>query len=297
MADKLEIINRGLQRIGAKRLVTLTENTRERQAVDAAYDSIVKEELMTNFWTFAIVRAQITKDVSLWAKSATVAAGGTLYALGDLLTLVGGTFTRAAIFEVTGVTAGVVTAVEPTGTRGEYSVAPTSPVSTTNNGVGDDACTLTLTTDTGPVFGRSSAFTQPSDYLRSAPRDPQEAAFYKSCLYEQNKIIADDGGPLELRYVSDLSDLGNFQTTFTNLEDLFHPLFANAISMRLAMEVAEELVGSGTKLDRVESAYTFFVNKARLVDAIEAGPIEPEVDEFVAVRGGTSVDPTLRKFS
>jgi len=210
---KLEIINRGLQRIGAKRLVTLTENTKERLAVDAAYEAIVRQELMTNFWTFSIVRESITADV------------------------------------------------------------------------------------TGPIFGRSFSFAQPADYLRSAPRDPAEAALIKRCLFEQDRILSDDGGPLELRYVTDLSDLTMLVGTFTNKEELFHPLFANAVAMRLGMEVAEELVGSSAKLDRVESAYVKFVNDARRVDAIEAGPIEPEIDEFVAVRGPLTIDPTLRRFS
>lgn len=71
-----------------------------------------------------------------------VAAGGTLYAANDVLTLVGGTFTRAATYNVVTEAAGVVTVIELID-PGEYTVAPTSPIATTNDGSGDDACTLT----------------------------------------------------------------------------------------------------------------------------------------------------------
>ena len=64
MADKLRIINRGLQRIGARRLATLVENTRERQEADAVYDEVVREELRKNFWTFAIELAEITANAT-----------------------------------------------------------------------------------------------------------------------------------------------------------------------------------------------------------------------------------------
>lgn len=59
---------------------------------------------------------------------------------GDVVTLVGGTFTRAATFEVTAETAGVVDTVVPVD-PGEYTVFPTDPV-VTSGGTGTG---LTLT--------------------------------------------------------------------------------------------------------------------------------------------------------
>lgn len=293
MADKLRIVNRALQRIGAKRLTSLTETTKERLAVDAAYDDVVEQELMTNFWTFALKRTKLSRDLTLRAESATVSAGGTGYVVGEILTATGGTFDQAAQFRVDAVSSGVVTAVSLQPIRGSYSVAPSNPVSTTAS-AGGIGCTLTITFDEGPLFGRSYQYTTPSDYLRHAPRDPHERAMFAELLTEGNKLLTDSGTTLDLRYVSDLSVL---PAGFTDKEELFHPLFANAVSMRLAAEIAEELVGSSAKLDRVESAYVKFVSDARRIDAIENGPIEPEVDEFVAVRQTNSVDPALRKYS
>jgi hypothetical protein len=289
VADKLRIVNRALQRIGAKQLANLTENSRERLAVDAAYDDVVSQELMTNFWTFAIKRTKLTADNVNRIESATVAAGGSGYVVGEILTLTGGTGTAATLRVETIDGSGAVLTVSVTTSRGAYTAVPANPISTTSSGAGTLA-TITGVFDTGPFFGRSFQFNQPSDYLRSAPFDPKERARIKNCLFEGNQILTDDGGPLELRYVSDLTDE-------TTPETLFHPLFANAISMRLAAEIAEQLVGSSAKLDRVEAAYVKFVNDARRVDAIEAGPIEPEIDEIVAVRQARQVDPALRSFS
>ncbi len=71
-----------------------------------------------------------------------VAAGGSSYVVGDILTLSGGTFTIAAQVEVTAESSGAVT-----GTRryndGVYTVAPGDPVSTTG-GTGT-GCTLNCT--------------------------------------------------------------------------------------------------------------------------------------------------------
>ncbi len=298
MADKLRIVNRALQRIGAKRLSTLTDNTRERLAVDAAYADIVAQELSENFWTFATKRVEITADPSIFASSAEIAAAGSGYVVGETLTLVGGTGT-AAIFEVDEIDgSGGVTAVSVGAQRGDYSVAPTSPVSTTASASGT-GCTLTLTTETGPRFGRFYTYAQPSDFLRLAPKDPHQAARFRELLFELDsggkKIVNNTGGELQLRYISDLSVLPN---GITNMEDLFHPLFANAISMRLGMELAEELTGSDRKLKNLERMYNHFVKTARRIDAIEQGPIEPEVDEFVSVRQSEfDNDPTLRPYA
>lgn len=72
-----------------------------------------------------------------------VAAGGTGYVVGDVLTAVGGTFLIAATFEVTSVGGGGdVTGIKRV-TDGSYTVTPGNPVSTTG-GTGTGA-TLTLT--------------------------------------------------------------------------------------------------------------------------------------------------------
>lgn len=77
------------------------------------------------------------------AVSAVVAGGGTGYTLNDQITLVGGTFVTAAVFNVDSLTAGVIDTVSLV-TPGSYSIAPGNPVSVTGGTGGDDA-TLTVT--------------------------------------------------------------------------------------------------------------------------------------------------------
>lgn len=74
--------------------------------------------------------------------SAVVVAGGTGYALGDIVTVSGGTNSVPAQFRVTAVNAGVVTSVVPN-LGGFYTVLPSNPASTTG-GTGT-GLTLTVT--------------------------------------------------------------------------------------------------------------------------------------------------------
>ncbi len=81
-------------------------------------------------------------------QSAAVAAGGTGYTVGDILTVSGGTFGHAATLRVLTAPAGVVGTVEVVD-PGDYSAAPSNPASTTG-GTGT-SCTVNLTMGTGEV--------------------------------------------------------------------------------------------------------------------------------------------------
>lgn len=80
----------------------------------------------------AVVRYPLMMGVaprSYLMTQATVDDAGTGYVVGDVLTVVGGTFSVPAQVTVTAETGGVITAVEITN-LGTYTVAPTSPVDT-----------------------------------------------------------------------------------------------------------------------------------------------------------------------
>lgn len=82
-----------------------------------------------------------TFTASIGCELATLSAGGTGYVVGDLLTVVGGTFTTAATITVASVSSGAITGINLT-TPGIYAVAPSNPVSVTG-GYGSGA-TFTL---------------------------------------------------------------------------------------------------------------------------------------------------------
>lgn len=202
MASREQIANRALQKIGAARVTSLDEGSRNADAVAFAFDFLRDSELQTNFWTFALKRVSITNDA------------------------------------------------------------------------------------TAPLFGRAYAYSLPADYLRIAPDDPHYPSGYTDRLFEGRKILTDEGGPLQIRYVSNAVP-----------EEEWDPMFADALAMRIGMEVCEELTQSGTKRDAAETAYKYFVDMAKKVNAIIAGPIFPEIDEMVAVRISEAEAPALRRFT
>jgi hypothetical protein len=79
---------------------------------------------------------------------ATLTAGGAGYVVGDVLTMVGGTFTTAAQIKVSSVAAGVINGFNLI-TTGDYTIAPANPAATTG-GYGA-AATFTLNFGIGPI--------------------------------------------------------------------------------------------------------------------------------------------------
>src|SRR3990167_5118949 len=78
-----------------------------------------------------------------------VSGGGSTYVVGDILTIVGGTFTTVAKLIVTAVSGGVITGAQMN-VAGSYSVPPTGTLSTT--GGGGTGATFTLTFVGGSIW-------------------------------------------------------------------------------------------------------------------------------------------------
>ena len=62
MASKVEICNQALIKVGASRIVSLSDDTKSAQVLDAIYDVKRDAELAACPWTFAIKRAQLPAD-------------------------------------------------------------------------------------------------------------------------------------------------------------------------------------------------------------------------------------------
>lgn len=62
MASVLEIYNRALQKLGAKRISSVDENSVAAQECNACYSILRDSELMGNRWAFAIKRASLAAD-------------------------------------------------------------------------------------------------------------------------------------------------------------------------------------------------------------------------------------------
>lgn len=123
-----------------------------RTAAGSAYTSFPSLAI-TAPTTAGGVQATATPAVMI-ANAATIASGGTGYAVNDIVTLSGGTPVVTATFTVTAVSGGVVTAVTSTN-FGTYSVLPSNPVSTTG-GTGS-GLTLNVTWAVGTTFTITNA--------------------------------------------------------------------------------------------------------------------------------------------
>lgn len=67
----VEICNRALQKLGAKRITSLTQDTPNARACNVAYEVLKKAELRSHPWNFAIKRAELAADATdpSWGRS------------------------------------------------------------------------------------------------------------------------------------------------------------------------------------------------------------------------------------
>lgn len=62
MASEVQICNRALQKLGAKRIVSLSDDSVNARACNVAYADLRDAELRAHPWSFAITRAQLAAD-------------------------------------------------------------------------------------------------------------------------------------------------------------------------------------------------------------------------------------------
>lgn len=69
--SKTDVCNRALQKLGAKRISAVTDETPSARACNLAYDIIRRSELRKRVWNFAIARASLPADVPApdWGRS------------------------------------------------------------------------------------------------------------------------------------------------------------------------------------------------------------------------------------
>jgi hypothetical protein len=100
------------------------------------------------------------------AIAAAIVAGGTSgFAVGDTVTLTGGTFTAATVLKVTSVSAGGIITGVIVQTPGDYSTAPSNPVSmgsTSGAGVGTPTFTMTYPATSGSDTFTANSLTIPA---------------------------------------------------------------------------------------------------------------------------------------
>lgn len=146
-----------------------------------------------------------------------------------------------------------------------------------------------------PAFGKANYFPLPPDFVMLAPPDqnpnytfgavpvppvqPNSGMQYNDWQIEQmgadqgRAIATNDPSPLRFRYVS--NDIQ---------EDSFDSCFSEALSVRLALEICEELTQSNTKLAALSQMYKEKMATSKRRNAFEEQPVQPPVDSYILVR-------------
>jgi hypothetical protein len=138
---------------------------------------------------------------------------------------------------------------------------------------------------TGPVTQTSSrnVYRLPAGFIRKAPTDPKAGSFsplgapagldYDTKDIEGDFLVSPLSGPIMLRFVADITEV-------TKMDDMF----CEGLAARMAYEMCEAITQSTAKQAALGAAYNKFMGEARMVNAVELGPIEPPEDDFITCR-------------
>jgi hypothetical protein len=137
---------------------------------------------------------------------------------------------------------------------------------------------------TGPVADSTTAnvFRLPNGFLKRAPTDPKgntlpylgsySGVAPEDWLEEGDFMVSSSSGPLLMRFVADVTDVSDMDTTF-----------CEALAARMACDLAHALKAPDTKRDS-ERAYKRSISSARTVNSIEIGPIGEVENRYITVR-------------
>jgi hypothetical protein len=123
-----------------------------------------------------------------------------------------------------------------------------------------------------------NAFPYPTGYVRPANQDPKRAGTahqrttggiqFSDFEFEASYIVTALPGPLIFRYVMDITNVGSFDG-----------LFCEALAARLALAMMPTVTQNAQKIALAKATYDDMVHRARMINAIETGDMEPEADE------------------
>lgn len=137
----------------------------------------------------------------------------------------------------------------------------------------------------GPAYrsGGYNVFRYPIGFIREAPQDTRAGSTswlgapwglsYTDWRHENGYIVSSSYGPIVYRFVADVSDVKTFD-----------PMFCETLGARIGYEIVERLTQATGKKSDIASTYQKFGIEARLINAIETGPVELPLDDYLAAR-------------
>jgi len=134
---------------------------------------------------------------------------------------------------------------------------------------------------TAPIFGYTTAYTLPSDFVRLLPvRNVGSNTSITGGIdsdidwqIEGRQILTNDTGALQIVYLKKVTDPNEF-------DELFNDLLVS----RIAMDIAEKVTQSNTKKQAAENRYIAAQKEAKKVNAFERPPQDAPADSWVTAR-------------
>lgn len=128
---------------------------------------------------------------------------------------------------------------------------------------------------TTPAFGYDNAYDLPSDYLRLISVSNTALLPYE---VEGRQILTDLEAPLEIVYTRRVEDPVQMD-----------PMFRQALAAALAVELAESITGTSTKVRELQILLRERTRMARVPDGQEPWPSEIEASEWLDSREETGL--------
>ena len=316
---EIDIMNRACQLLRRPGLSRRTMQSSEAVEMDRAYDQRREAELGTNLWRFAtrrVVLRAISTATDLWTPAAYSAA--TTYAVGAIVTYdsqwwqskvasnlantpamgaywrryVGVDYLNAFDEDLTYFAGEIVSS------SGSYylslvnsNLANTPPSAANWLALGGTVVDLQILypLGTGPAADTttSNVYRLPRGFLRAAPTNPKGASsvwmgmprgtIREDWVFEDNYIVAGQTPTLLLRYVADMIDV-------PDMPALFCEMLAASCAEATAAALVQPQEDVPRAVNRARGAYRNARSAATRVDAIERGPIDPYLDDFIVCR-------------
>lgn len=137
----------------------------------------------------------------------------------------------------------------------------------------------------GPL---SQAFTRnvfrlPSGFLRQVVNDPKKGINpflgapsgrqQNDWEFEGNYILTQQSTPIMLRFVADIQTVSKMDA-----------MFCEGLAARIGEEACEAITNSTAKKDICVKEYQKMMGEARIVNAVEIGPVQPPEDDYLTCR-------------
>lgn len=125
--------------------------------------------------------------------------------------------------------------------------------------------------DSEPAFGYTYMFALPTDCLRVLPDPEYDDTEYKI----EGQYLLTNESEFSIKYITNSVEVG-----------FYPPMFAEALSCRLAADLAYPLAQSNTLMEAMMKAYQYQLKMARSIDAQQGTPPEIQADQWRNARGG-----------